>query len=520
MEKADRDGLYLQAVVESGNAAEDTVPGATTRSAVASIPARHYGIILFLVVNVYIIWGVSLPTSSVIALDVYDQTVAPFRITAGLVIALVPLAVSLLATAAPRLFASVERTLFPLAAACSVAGYLALVAAATAVPAPALFGAAGVLVGIGNACCFLLWGLVLTAMDEPASTFVLLLSGVVSGAANLALFSLPTSVAYPAIAFVLAVSLFWLKASLKDVETPRAPEGSPARIHAPSTMPAASGQLSARKQLACIIRGIGSPLLCVVALGLVFNAFRETAFADVGRTAPVNIVSMAALIVGTGTVLAILGLRKTKPPAIDGLYPYAAAVVAACLIALPFTGTGYSMLLVFITSGVYLLSDTLLKNTMARAARHARAEIHPLAFFGLGLGAIFSTMAAGSILGALPRAGGSANQVMYVVALVLVCVYLLMLPLIGLRRKPVRDGIVIRSLDGDELRARCARVAQQHGITQGERAVLEQLALGRTVAAISKDLGLSENTVRSYSKALYRKLGVHSKQELINLIGQ
>ena len=33
-------------------------------------------------------------------------------------------------------------------------------------------------------------------------------------------------------------------------------------------------------------------------------------------------------------------------------------------------------------------------------------------------------------------------------------------------------------------------------------------------------LGLSANTVRSYSKDLYRKLGVHKKQEVVELVGR
>ena len=45
------------------------------------------------------------------------------------------------------------------------------------------------------------------------------------------------------------------------------------------------------------------------------------------------------------------------------------------------------------------------------------------------------------------------------------------------------------------------------------------LAAGQTVAAISRELSLSENTIRSHSKAIYRKLDVHSKQELIDLVG-
>lgn len=65
---------------------------------------------------------------------------------------------------------------------------------------------------------------------------------------------------------------------------------------------------------------------------------------------------------------------------------------------------------------------------------------------------------------------------------------------------------------------RCERLASRHGVTQSELVVMEQLAMGRTVSAISESLNLSENTIRSHCKSLYRKLGIHSKQELIDSV--
>jgi DNA-binding CsgD family transcriptional regulator len=49
--------------------------------------------------------------------------------------------------------------------------------------------------------------------------------------------------------------------------------------------------------------------------------------------------------------------------------------------------------------------------------------------------------------------------------------------------------------------------------------VVELLLRGNTVSAIARKLFISENTVRGHTKAIYRKLGIHSKQELIDLLG-
>ena len=44
------------------------------------------------------------------------------------------------------------------------------------------------------------------------------------------------------------------------------------------------------------------------------------------------------------------------------------------------------------------------------------------------------------------------------------------------------------------------------------------LAQGRDAQFVSDALYLSRNTVKSYQKSIYVKLGVHSKQEIIELV--
>nr|WP_255466433.1 LuxR C-terminal-related transcriptional regulator [Eggerthella hominis] len=70
----------------------------------------------------------------------------------------------------------------------------------------------------------------------------------------------------------------------------------------------------------------------------------------------------------------------------------------------------------------------------------------------------------------------------------------------------------------DEVAQRCAFLAQEAGLTKRERDILLVLARGRDVPSIAKQLYISENTVRSHSKSIYRKLKIHSKQELLDLL--
>ncbi|WP_080799801.1 helix-turn-helix transcriptional regulator [Arabiibacter massiliensis] len=61
-------------------------------------------------------------------------------------------------------------------------------------------------------------------------------------------------------------------------------------------------------------------------------------------------------------------------------------------------------------------------------------------------------------------------------------------------------------------------VREEFGLTNREAEVLALLAEGRSSSYIAESLVLSENTVRSYVKNIYQKLGVHSKQDLIDFM--
>ena len=64
----------------------------------------------------------------------------------------------------------------------------------------------------------------------------------------------------------------------------------------------------------------------------------------------------------------------------------------------------------------------------------------------------------------------------------------------------------------------CDALADRCSLTKRERDVLVLLARGRSVPYISEALYVSKNTVESHVKSIYRKTGVHSRQELITCL--
>ena len=61
-------------------------------------------------------------------------------------------------------------------------------------------------------------------------------------------------------------------------------------------------------------------------------------------------------------------------------------------------------------------------------------------------------------------------------------------------------------------------LAQTYGMTEREREVFELLVHGRSVTYIMESLYISRNTVNSHVKHIYQKLGVHSKQQMLDLV--
>ncbi|WP_180326785.1 helix-turn-helix transcriptional regulator [Raoultibacter phocaeensis] len=64
----------------------------------------------------------------------------------------------------------------------------------------------------------------------------------------------------------------------------------------------------------------------------------------------------------------------------------------------------------------------------------------------------------------------------------------------------------------------CDHLAKRSGISDRESEVLTLVAKGRSASRIAEDLSVSLATVNSHVHHIYQKLGIHSRQELIDLI--
>ncbi len=74
-----------------------------------------------------------------------------------------------------------------------------------------------------------------------------------------------------------------------------------------------------------------------------------------------------------------------------------------------------------------------------------------------------------------------------------------------------------RAREGDWDRA-CGRLADEASLTSREREVMTLLVRGRGSVHIADSLGVALSTVYTHTRNIYRKFGVHSREELIQLV--
>ena len=80
-------------------------------------------------------------------------------------------------------------------------------------------------------------------------------------------------------------------------------------------------------------------------------------------------------------------------------------------------------------------------------------------------------------------------------------------------KPPVLEGSGPAPLD-----LACARLASSFGLTAREEEVLKLLAMGRTKHSIASRLTISEDTAKTHILRVYRKLDVHSQQDLMDMV--
>lgn len=136
--------------------------------------------------------------------------------------------------------------------------------------------------------------------------------------------------------------------------------------------------------------------------------------------------------------------------------------------------------------------------------------------FGAGfrsVGAFVGSILGGAIALAVPSAAEAAIVVALVCAAQIITAMGIVFSFV-----PVRSEKQSQQRWESPISSRCHTVAQTYGLTPREEEVMVLLAKGYSVEGIQKELFIAKGTATTHSHHIYKKLGIHSRQELLDLV--
>ena len=295
-----------------------------------------------------------------------------------------------------------------------------------------------------------------------------------------------------------------------------------------------------------VLVSVAGPLVVFLALemvmGLVLSFQAVDAAGDGSAAGAKTLATLTAYI-----CLIVLVMRRRELPDIRLLFERLFPFFALALALLPFTssayGTLFSAVLVFLqgmvgTSVLFLLLQSSREHGVPIVACVAGVSFVARASILAGL-VVGWTIGVADGVDATARVLMVAGAAMYAMSLVLVWS-------LKTRRSWGASGIDTQAEQGAgeasgeaqgaqiaqaaqaadavdvvdrpaSFEETAARLAREHSLTAREEQVVALVACGRSAVYIAGELGIAPETVRSYLKSAYPKLGVHSKQELIDL---
>lgn len=251
-------------------------------------------------------------------------------------------------------------------------------------------------------------------------------------------------------------------------------------------------------------------IICIAVLAFAFGVVR-TIVAQSGI--PINVADIASvgMFIAAGVLLGFIQ-KKNAYPDLTWFYQILFPVIALGFIAIPFLGSLYGSVLFVVLSVAFFLASMTMTSLSCDISRKTGASA--VRVFGAIACVVYAFLAVGYQLKRL--FGGSEFGFAELVFLVLVSFYALSIVLVALnmtKRKSTENALE-RSESKDSIEA----LAGLYKLTNREAEVLEYVVEGRDVPFMAEVMVLSPNTVRTHVKSLYRKVGVHSRQELISVI--
>lgn len=280
-----------------------------------------------------------------------------------------------------------------------------------------------------------------------------------------------------------------------------------------------------------LVLSIWRYVLCVGVIG--FAARTSSAVASEMMGMPLN-GWMAVAMLASSIIMMGLWL-KWRLSSVQRIFTVLLAAVAAVFLAMILLPQAIVPLVASMAFCAFSIASMLMVVATIEIAQSRDAD--PTFVFGVFAGSVYLLADVGPLLtGALEAHLGLSSVVVVSVSVI----YLVSLS--GLAFNFTREGrsaeeigvsedgekvsdvserfvhpVVVRQ---DMIPLCCALLRQRYRLTVRETEILELVARGRDQLRMAEALFVSQNTVRSHMRNLYRKMDVHSRQEALDLLDQ
>lgn len=276
------------------------------------------------------------------------------------------------------------------------------------------------------------------------------------------------------------------------------------------------------------VASYGTEIASFAALGFVAGFTRTTSLGGGADSLAVTVGSLGCMaLVGVLVLARWYGRGRVFAP--EAFYRLAFPAAATGFLLFAVARLGFSAAFAWFAD--FFFEFMLVVVTLDAVARAKAGSFDGFAAYCLSTGTAFLLLALATAVGWGAHEALADAAAVYTTA-VIVCVYALSMPLtLQLRKRSLREGAPARAAqpgaaavqdaeallrEGRSRKMDC--LADAYALTPRERQILELTLDGMDSPSVSERLGLSDNTVRTHKKGLYRKLGVHSKQELTHLV--
>jgi len=362
--------------------------------------------------------------------------------------------------------------------------------------------AAWIAIGLSCACITLLWGRFYSSIDLERASLYMPASLVLAGIGNyiiLALQTVPAAIVTVALPLCAAAAYLLTASEIPSTRNERGPSG---RTHL---------KLLWRIVLAMLVYG--------VVIGFFLNARPE--FERAISTPVIQLVWLAV------PIAILFAVRKKR---MIMMYKLVLPLTAAGFLLIPLLGARGGWLGgPVITAGSHCF-DILTWVALSDIA-YTR-DLSPMRVFGLGRAGNTGGIALGWTVSFLVLGGSSLDSpAILALSLGIVFVLILTATLIFTERnifaagEPPAEpaGARLQASDQEQSglghwRQRCLALARSRGLSPREEEVMLLLAKGHSIQHVQNALVITYSTAKAHTNHIYKKLGIHSRQELIELV--